>query len=456
MNVTLEKTSDNTAILNVAIQEADYQDKVTNELKTFGRTHTIPGFRKGHVSIDQLRRRFGRQMKSDVINHEAADAAIKYLQDNKINVLGQPIPVEVKEINLDDKDYNFQYEIGLAPELNIDLNNDITVPYYTITVTNEMVEEQDHGLRERFGAQVPGEEVDKKALVKGALMELNEDGTIKEGEGAIQVIDGIVAPMFFKDKEQADLFLGKKVGDKVVFNPWKTCEGNEAEMSSMLHLDKQVAANVKANFEMAISEIIVVKLAELGEEYYKEVFGPDKVHNEEEYKKALREMIASSLEPNSEIMFRNDAQKALMEKYGDSIQLPTEFLKKWLLLRNPELTMEELDKDFDGMIPGIKWQLIREKIAEANDMQITEDDLLALAKNIARQQFAQYGMNNMDDDTITRFAKNILADKNYRPRLVEQVGDIKLFRIIQAKVNLDKKEVSLDEFKRLANPGAAE
>lgn len=455
MNVTLEKTSDNTAILNVAIQEADYQDKVTNELKTFGRTHTIPGFRKGHVSIDQLRRRFGRQMKSDVINHEAADAAIKYLQDNKINVLGQPLPVEVKEINLDDKDYNFQYEIGLAPELNIDLS-DITVPYYTITVSKEMVEEQDRGLRERFGAQVPGEEVDKKALVKGALMELNADGTIKEGEDAIQVIDGIVAPMFFKDKEQADLFLGKKVGDKVVFNPWKTCEGNEAEMASMLHLDKQVAANVKADFEMVISEIIVVKLAELGEEYYKEVFGPDKVHNEEEYDKALREMIASSLEPNSEIMFRNDAQKAIMDKYGEAIQLPTEFLKKWLLVRNPELTKEALDKDFDNMLPGIKWQLIRENIAEANEMQITEDDLLGLAKNIARQQFAQYGMNNMDDDTITRFAKNILADKNYRPRLVEQVGDIKLFRIIQAKVNLDKKEVSLDEFKRLANPNAAE
>ncbi|MDE6321609.1 MAG: trigger factor family protein, partial [Muribaculaceae bacterium] len=360
MNVTLEKTSDNTAIINVAIQEADYQEKVTNELKTFGRTHTIPGCRKGHVSIDQLRRRFGRQMKSDVINREAADAAIKYLQDNKINVLGQPIPVEVKEINLEDKDYTFQYEIGLAPEINIDLSNDITVPYYTITVSKEMVEEQDRGLRERFGAQVPGEEVDKKALVKGALMELNPDGTIKEGADAIQVIDGIVAPMFFKDKEQADLFLGKKVGDKVVFNPWKTCEGNEAEMASMLHLDKKVAADVKADFEMAISEIIVVKLAELGEEYYKDVFGPDKVHNEEEYYKALREMIAASLEPNSEIMFRNDAQSAIMAKYGDSIQLPAEFLKKWLLVRNPELTKEDLDKDFDGMIPGIKWQLIRD------------------------------------------------------------------------------------------------
>lgn len=456
MNVTLEKTSDNTAILNVAIQEADYQDKVTKELKEFGRTHTIPGFRKGHVSIDQLRRRFGRQMKSDVINHEAADAAIKYLQENKINVLGQPLPVEVKEINLDDKDYTFQYEIGLAPELNIEINNDITVPYYTIQVSKEMIEEQDRGLRERFGAQVPGEEVDEKALVKGAIMELNADGTVKEGEGAIQVMDGIVAPMFFKDKDQAALFLGKKVGDKVVFNPWKTCEGNEAEMASMLHLDKQVAADVKTDFEMAISEIIVVKLAELGEEYYNEVFGKDKVHNEEEYNNALREMIAQSLAPNSEVMFRNDAQKVIMDKYAADMQLPAEFLKKWLVARNPELTMEELDKDFDSMVPGIKWQLIREHIAEANDMKIEEDDLLALAKNIARQQFAQYGMNNMDDDTITRFAKNILADKNYRPRLVEQVGDIKLFRIIQAKVNLDKKEVSLDEFKRLANPEAAE
>lgn len=456
MNVTLEKTSDNTAILNVAIQEADYQDKVTKELKEFGRTHTIPGFRKGHVSIDQLRRRFGRQMKSDVINHEAADAAIKYLQENKINVLGQPLPVEVKEINLDDKDYTFQYEIGLAPELNIEINNDITVPYYTIQVSKEMIEEQDRGLRERFGAQVPGEEVDEKALVKGAIMELNADGTVKEGEGAIQVMDGIVAPMFFKDKDQAALFLGKKVGDKVVFNPWKTCEGNEAEMASMLHLDKQVAADVKTDFEMAISEIIVVKLAELGEEYYNEVFGKDKVHNEEEYNNALREMIAQSLAPNSEVMFRNDAQKVVMDKYAADMQLPAEFLKKWLVARNPELTMEELDKDFDNMVPGIKWQLIREHIAEANNMKIEEDDLLALAKNIARQQFAQYGMNNMDDDTITRFAKNILADKNYRPRLVEQVGDIKLFRIIQAKVNLDKKEVSLDEFKRLANPEAAE
>lgn len=449
MNVTLDKIDDVTAILNVSIEENDYQEKVTKELKQFGRTHTIPGFRKGHMSIDQLRRRFGKQVKSDVINHDAATAALDYISENKISILGQPIPVEVKEINLDDKDYTFQYEIGLAPELNITLDKSVTLPYYTIAVDDNMIAEQDTHLRERFGAQVPGEEVDAKALVKGAIMELNEDGSIKEGDNAIQVIDGIVAPMYFKGKEEADKFIGKKVGDKVRFNPWATCDGNQAELSSMLHIDKDRAADVKGDFEMAISEIIVHKLAEHGEEFYKDVFGADKVHNEDEYNAALKEMIANSLAPNSEMLFRRDAQKSLLDKYG-KMALPVAFLKKWMKLRNPEIEEANLDKEFESMIPSLEWQLIREKIAEMTDMKIEDADLLNLAKQIAANQFAQYGMTNMDEETITTFAKNILQDKNYRPRLVEQVGDVKLFNIIKASVALDEKTVSLDEFKKIA------
>ena len=154
-------------------------------------------------------------------------------------MLGEPLPVEVKEINLDDTDYTFEYEIGLAPEINVEINKDMTVPFYTIEVSDEMLKEQDTALCERFGAQVPGEEVDAKALVKGAIMQLNEDGSVRTDEDAIQVVDGIVAPMYFSDKEQAALFLGKKVGDKVVFNPHKTCNGNAAELASMLHIDKE-------------------------------------------------------------------------------------------------------------------------------------------------------------------------------------------------------------------------
>lgn len=453
MNVTLDKIDDVTAILNVSIEENDYQEKVTNELKQFGRTHTIPGFRKGHISIDQLRRRFGKQVKSDVINQDAATAAIDYINENKISILGQPLPVEVKEINLADKDYTFQYEIGIAPEINLTLDKSVSIPYYTIAVDDNMLKEQDEHLRERFGAQVPGEEVDAKALVKGAIMELNEDGTIKDGEDAIQVNDGIVAPMFFKSKEQADLFLGKKVGDKVRFNPWATCEGSVAELSSMLHVDKDKAADIKADFELAISEIIVLKLAEHNEDFYKDVFGADKVHSEEEYNAALKEMIAGSLAPNSEMLFRRDAQKFFLDKYGKMV-LPVAFLKKWMKVRNPEIKDENLDKEFESMTPALEWQLIREKISEMTDMKIEDADLLNLAKQIAANQFAQYGMTNMDEESITSFAKNILNDKDYRPKLVEQVGDIKLFNIIKASVTLDEKTVSLDEFKKIAEAEA--
>lgn len=453
MNVTLDKIDDVTAILNVSIEENDYQEKVTKELKQFGRTHTIPGFRKGHISIDQLRRRFGKQVKCDVINQDAATAAIDYISENKISILGQPLPVEVKEINLDDKDYTFQYEIGIAPEINLTLDKSVNIPYYTIAVDDNMLKEQDEHLRERFGAQVPGDEVDAKALVKGAIMELNEDGTIKDGDDAIQVVDGIVAPMFFKNKEQANLFLGKKVGDKVRFNPWATCEGSVAELSSMLHVDKDKAADVKADFEFAISEIIVLKLAEHNEDFYKDVFGTDKVHSEEEYNTALKEMIAGSLAPNSEMLFRRDAQKFFLDKYG-KMALPVAFLKKWMKVRNPEIKDENLDKEFESMTPALEWQLIREKIAEMTDMKIEDADLLNLAKQIAANQFAQYGMTNMDEESITSFAKNILNDKDYRPKLVEQVGDIKLFNIIKASVALDEKTVSLDEFKKIAEAEA--
>lgn len=449
MNVTLEKIDDVTAILNVAIEENDYQEKVTNELKQFGRTHTIPGFRKGHMSIDQLRRRFGKQVKSDVINQDAASAAIDYLRDNKIGILGQPLPVEVKEINLDDKDYTFQYEIGLAPEIDVVLDKSVTLPFYTIAVDDNLIKEQDEHLRERFGAQVPGEEVDAKALVKGTIMELNEDGTIKDGEDAIQVNDGIVAPMYFKSKEQADLFIGKKVGDKVRFNPWATCEGSAAELASMLHVEKEKAADIKADFEFTIAEIVVLKLAEHNEEFYKNVFGADKVHNEEEYNAALKEMIANGLAPNSEFMFRRDAQNFFLEKYG-KMNLPTVFLKKWMKVRNPEVKDEDIDAEFDSMISSLEWQLIREYIAEKTDMKIEDADLFNHAKQIAANQFAQYGMTGMDDETISTFAKNILDDKNYRQKLVEQVGDIKLFNIIKAAVSLDEKTVSLDEFKKIA------
>lgn len=451
MNVSMEKIDNVSARLIVSVVENDYQEKVTKEIKQIGRTHTIPGFRKGHVPFGELNRRFGKQIASDVINQEVYEAVSNYIRDNKLGILGEPLPVEVQELDLkNQKDYTFQYEIGLAPEININLDKNTHIPFYPIQISQEMIDEQDKNFRERFGSQVPGEEVDAKALVKGSIMELNEDGSIKDGEDAIQVTSGIVAPMYFKLKEESDKFIGKKVGDKVVFNPYNTCEGNVAELASMLQVDKDKAGNIKGNFEFSIAEIIVVKPADLNQEYFDGLFGKDKVTSEDAYFAEIKKMISSQISGNSDMLFRIQTEKQLVEQYGN-VELPETFLKKWLIARNDGFTAETIDAEFEKMIPSLKWQLIKERIAAAAEIKIEEADVMAHAKALAANQFAQYGMTNMDDDTLTDYAKRILADKNYRPRIIEEVGDIKLFDAIKEKVTLDVKEISLEEFKEIAS-----
>lgn len=454
MNVSFEKLNDVEGKIIVNVEESDYKAKVESEIKKIGRTHNIPGFRKGHVPMGQLVRMFGKQVKSDVLNQEVYEAVVNYIRDNKLGILGEPLPVEVKEISIEQKDFTFAYEIGLAPELDINLDKSTTLDYYPIKVSDEMQEQQDKMLRERFGKQEPGQEFEERALVKGVLMELNADGSVKTDDDAIQVTAGIVAPFLFKSKEEAAKFEGKKVGDKVVFNPSASCEGNVAELASMLNIDKERAAEVKADFELAISEIIVNRLAEYGQEFYDDVFGKDKVTSEEDYHKNVTAMIAAQLAPNSENLFQYTTEKALVEKYGN-FELPAEFLKKWLVARNEGLTAENIDAEYDKMVPSIKWQLIKERVAQQAGVKIEKEDLENYAKAIAAQQLAQYGMYNLGDDVLADYAKRILDDKNSRAHIIEQVGDRKLFDAIKNLATIDVKEVSLDEFKEVAEKAQA-
>ena len=448
MNITLEKFDDVTGKLAVSIEEADYQAKVTEELKKIGRTHVLPGFRKGHVPFATLKKRFGLNVTSDVINQVVYEAVVKYIQENKLNILGEPMPVEIKELDLvNQKDFTFEYEIGIAPEIKVELNKDIKLPFYTIAVSDEMMTDQDNMYKERFGAQVPVEVFEEKALVKGALMQLDEAGAPVEAD-AIQVVDGIVAPWRFESKEEVAKFEGKKVGDKVVFNPWNSCNGNAVELASMLHIDRERAADVKSDFELVISEMIGLKLAEHNEEFYKNVFG-EGVTTEEQYNEMLRKNIEAQLMPNSSAMFQRDAREELMAKFGD-FTLPASFLKKWLMRQNKELNAENIDEEYTKMEPSLKWQLMKERIAANANVKISEEDLLNYATHIAARQFAQYGMTNIDEETLTTYAKNLLQDKQYRPHIVEQVGDAKLFEAIHEAVTVDQQTVSLDEFKKLA------
>lgn len=449
MDVTLEKTGELEGRLVVKIEEADYAARVKKELKDIGQNRQIPGFRKGHVDMAQLQKRFGKQVKAGVLNDVASDAALKYIEDNKIQILGQPIPADDNEMNLDEKDYTFVYEIGLMPELNMVFDQNVELDFYNIAVSDEMVAEQDKNLRLQAGDRVTTDTYGDRALVKGTIMQLAEDGQVKAD--GIQVTDGIVAPFLFKSKAEADKFEGTKAGDKVVFDAFATCDGNEAEISSMLHIDRDRVEEARGNFEMTITEYVVNKPAELGQEFYDKVFGPDTVHNEEEYFARVRDMIAQSLQPNSRSLFIRTAEDYLMETYGTNMQLPEAFLRKFIVRVNPEIKEEDVDKELKMAIPGMKWEIIEGQAGKVMGIKVEEDDVKAIARSIAMQQLIQYGMGQMAEQMADYYAENLLKDKNQRRQLVEQAYTSKLMNAIHNAVKLNEKTVSLDEFRALVD-----
>ncbi|WP_286332406.1 trigger factor [Duncaniella freteri] len=443
MNISKEEISPVELRLTVAIAENDYKDDVTKKLKEIGRTHVIPGFRKGHVPFGELKRRFGKQLTSDVINDTVYRAVIDYITENKLNVMGHPMPVEVKEA-FEEGDQEFKYDLALIPTLDIKPSADDHYPFYEIEVTDEMIDEQDTNMRKRFGSQKPGEEMTADAVVKGSLMQLNENGEVNTNEGAIQVTDGIVFPLYFKDKEETAKFDGKKPGDKVVFNPNKAAGGDAGELASMLHVDKAIAGDIHNDFEMNISEIIVNQPAELGEEYYNNVFGPDKVHNEEEYRAAIKELIAGELAQNSLILFRNTFDKAMMEKYGD-MQLPAATIKKLFFA-----DAENADEAFASQEAAIKHEIIENNLLKNLEIKVEPNEVLDTAKALTARQFAQYGLAGMDDEVITKYAKEQIEKEEIRNQLIQQILSSKLYTAIEGMVSLDKETVSLDKFKEIA------
>ncbi len=443
MNVTLDKINATTGKLAVSVEECDYKEKVAAELKKIRRDANIPGFRKGAVPMGIVEKRFGKQVASDVINQVVYEAVVKYLQENKVDILGEPIPVNVKELDLENqKDYTFEYELGFAPEINVEINKDITLPYYRIEVTQEMMDEQDKALTGRFGKQENLDVYADRALIKGNIRELGKE------EDAVVAENVIVAPWTFKNAEQAAKFEGAKPGDVIVYNPSTAADGNTAELAAMLSKTREEAAELTGDFELTINEISGLKPAEHGEDFFKLAFGPD-CTTEEQYQEALRNSIASQLLPNSAALFEKQTREALMEKFGN-FELPAEFLKKWLVRRNEELTEENIDEEYTKSEPAMKWEIISGRIAAALEVKVTEDDMLRYAQHVAARQFAQYGMGNLDEALLKNYAESLLKDNNNRRYIAEQVSNANLFEAIGKAVTIDDKTISLDEFKTLA------
>ncbi len=449
MDVKFDKIDNVYAMLTINLDEKDYQDKVKKQLREIGQRRPEPGFRPGHVPAGLLQKKYGTAVKYDVVNREVSEALYNYVKDNNIKTLGDPVPQKNDDFNIDNTEFSFSFKVGLYPELNLNVDKNLKVAYYNIEVSEEMVTRQSDMLRNRFGKQEPGEQVEANALVKGEIAELNEDGSLKEG--GIVVEDGIVSPQYFKSEEQRNIFVGKKPGEVVRFNPAATCDGNDAELSSMLNIDKEAVADHKGDFNFTIKEALVLRPAELNQEFFDNALGKDQAHNEEEYKEVLKKIIANQLSSDSNYRFSIDAKDALMNIAGE-IQLPAETLKEVIKMNNEGITEENIEEKYTSFEPQLKWYVVRDTVAEALKIKVEQADLIATASLIARQQFAQYGMTNVPDDAIEGYAKRILEDKNSREQIANNAYEMKFFQTVKEAVTLEEKTVNADEFNALFKP----
>lgn len=449
MNVSFNKLTDVTAELNIVIEEKDYAEKVKQTLRKIGQQRPEKGFRAGKVPAAMLEKKYGKQAKLEAIDDVVADAVYNFIREEKLNVLGQPLAQPNGEFNPDAAEFTFTFKLGLAPEVNVSVNKDMTIPYYTIKVSDEMIEEQGKALRERFGTQAAGEEVEPKALVKGVITQLDGEG--KSAEGGLVVENGIVSPSHFHNADQTKLFEGKKVGETVVFNPSATCEGNEVELSSMLNVEREKASEYTGDFSFEIKEIIVLRPAELNQEFFDMAFGKDAVHNEEEYRNAVKLGIERSLTGDQNYRFSIDARQAIMNAVGE-LELPEDVLVEFVLRQNKDLTEEAARTEFASMKGDLQWQITRDKVAEQLGVKLEEADVKNLAGIIVRQQLAQYGMANVPAELLEKYVGEVLKEPKQREQIATQAADMKIFGAIKEAVNIDNKEVTVEEFNALFAP----
>ena len=442
MNIVRKDIDQNNIVLTLSIVKADYSEKVEKTLRDYRKKANIPGFRPGMIPVGLIKKMYGKAVMAEEINKIVSDELYNYIKDNNLNMLGEPLPnEEAKQIlNFEtDEEFEMSFDLGLAPEFEVELSNKDKVKYYDIVVSDEMIDNQVKTHTGRYGKYVQEEVVEEKDMVKGVLVEL--------AEGGITVADAVLTPAYIKVDEQKAMFVGAKKGDVIVFNPTVAFE-NEAEVSSLMKVSKEEAAEKTGDFQFVIEGITRYHESDIDQSLFDKVFGEGTVSTEEEFRAKIAEGIKESLLGDSDYKFGLDARDMLLKKFED-LQFPEAFLKRWVLATNENLTAEKLDEDFSKMIDDLKWQLIKDKLAKKSEVKIEQADVLDYAKKIARSQFAQYGMVGMGEDIIENYANDILKKEDTLKNIVEKVAEVKIFDAVKALVKLDKKEVSIEEFNKM-------
>ena len=449
MKISFENVDKVSALLTLNIEKADYADKVKTALKDFSKKASLPGFRPGKVPASLIQKRFGAEIKAEEINKLLSEEINKYIRENKVNMLAEPLPNEEKTPAMDfetQDDFTFAFDIALAPDFDAKLSKKDKLTYYDIKVDDALVDQQVQSYCQRGGQHVKAESYEARDMVKGTLTQLNtKNNTLKDG---ITVEDAVMLPEYMKDDKEKAKFEGAKLGDVVTFNPAKAFKDSATELASLLRITKEEAEGMKSNFNFQISEILRFEPAKVSQELFDQVLGKDVVKSEAEFRKFIADDIKKNFNSEAEYQFTQDLREYVLGRVG-KVDFPEALLKRFMKLRNADKGEEYVDDNFEKSLPELLWHLAKEQICDQLEIKVQHEDVLETAKTYTRMQFAQYGMMNLPEETITNYAAEMLKNEQQAQGLVERTVENKLAAKAKEAVTLKVKEVTMEEFRKL-------
>ncbi|KAA6332309.1 Trigger factor [termite gut metagenome] len=454
MNLSLQNIDNVSATLTVKIEKTDYQAQVDKSLKTLRQKVQMPGFRKGMVPINLVKKLYGNSVVAEEVNKFLSEKVYGYIKENEIKILGEPLPNENEQKDLDFdlmEEFEFLFDIALAPEVKVNISNENEIDIYTIETTDEDVEKQVKAYADRYGDYENVEAYQDMDALQGLITELDENGNAKEN--GIRVKTEVLMPAYMKDEEQKNLFADAKVNDVIVFNPNKAYDGHDTEIASLLQIELKLAGKIKSDVSFQVEEITRYIPSNLNQELFDKIYGENVVSTEEEFRAKVKDEIIAHNLMESNYKFIIDLRRMLLEKIGDSMEFSEKLLKRIFLFnienKGQENAEEYVNEHYDESIKAIKWQLIKEQLAKDNNIEVEEEDIRDMAKQNAKIQFAQYGMTNVSDDIATNYANEMMKKQEAVTGLIDRVIENKLATVLKSQLKINNKTVSSEEFYKL-------
>jgi trigger factor len=441
MNITKEQIDDLNAVVRVKLTPEDYEPQVEKTLREHSKKVSMPGFRPGKVPFGMVKKMYGKSVLVDEINKILSDSLFKYLNENKLEILGNPLPRTEGDIDWDNqKEFEFSYDLGLAPQFEVKIDKSVAFDYHTINVDDTLIDKQIEDTRKRYGKMSTPDAAAEGDILYGEFAEL-ENGEPKEGgisKTSTLVIERI------KDEETKNKLTGLKIEDTVEVNS-KNLSDNATDLAAMLGIDKSAAEGLDANFRFTLKNISRIEPAEMNQELFDKVYGEGNVTSEEEFRNKVAEDIKNMFLGDVDNRLYNEISTYLIE--NTNISLPDDFLKRWMQSASEKpVTMEQIEADYPNYTKALKWQLIENRIISNNNIEVSDEEAMGLTKSLIRNQFAQYGQTNVSDEDLTATANRIMKNKDEAKRIYDRLYDKKIIDLFKEAFALNEKPVSIDEF----------